>query len=157
MSDDNDNEILAQAAKERAIDKIYAAKAGKLTANQHLKRATIAQHFKRILYIQLLMTDRKDVNDLSYLKKPQKVIRFIEDRYTKDRSRQSYLLSITSIVKEMEGYDIAYHIYHAHSARLALKITAQLLQQKQTFSEFEIFNKISSIIYSNNNGITPNF
>jgi len=146
-SDESDLIILAEAAKGRAIDAIYVAKAAKLTANQHLKRATIAQHFKRILYIQLLMTGRKDVNDLSYLKKPQKVIKYIEGRYSKDNSRQAYLLSITSITKEMEGYDIAYHIYHAHSARLALKITAELLQQKQTPKEYYTFNKIRSIIY----------
>ena len=147
MDNDNDNDILAAAAKERAIDAIFSIKAGKLSVGQHLKRATIAQHFKRILYIQLLMTGRKNVDDLSFLKKAQKVIRFIENRYTKDRSRQAYLLSVGSVLKELTGYESAYHIYHSYTARLALKITAQLLQQKQTFSEFEIFNKISSIIY----------
>lgn len=143
---DNDNDILADAARERFIDKIYAAKVAKLTTNQHIKRSTIATHLKRILHLQLLITGRKNVDDLSFLKKAQKVILFIEGHYSKDNSRQAYLLSIGSVLKEMTEYNIAYHIYHAHSARLALKITAQLLQQKQSFSEFEIFNKIRSII-----------
>lgn len=146
MIEDNTNSLLAKAATGLAVDAIYAAKASKLTAGQHLKRATIAQHFKRILHLQTLMTGRKNVNDLSYLKKAQKVIRFIEDRYSKDNSRQAYLLSIGSILKEMEGYDIAYHIYHAHSARLALKITKKLLLQQQTPEEYYTFNKIRSII-----------
>jgi hypothetical protein len=150
MSDDNDNEILAQVAKERAIDKIYTTKAGKLSVGQHLKRATIAQHFKRILHIQTLMTGRKNVNDLSFLKKTQKVIKFIEDRYSKNNSRQAQLLSIGSVLKEMAGYEAAYAIYHAYTARLALKITRELLLQQQTPEEYYTFNKISDIIYNNN-------
>lgn len=147
MSEDNDNEILALVAKERAIDKIYTAKAAKLSVGQHLKRATIAQHFKRILHIQTLMIGRRDVNDLSFLKKAQKVIIFIEDKYSKDNSRQAQLLSIGSIVKEMEGYETAYATYHAYTVRLALKITKKLLLQQQTPEEYYTFNKISDIIY----------
>jgi hypothetical protein len=132
----------------KEIDKIYRRKLDKLKDNHHLKRATIAQHFKRILFIQTVMTGRRNVKDLSFLKDAPSVIKFVESRYSKDNSLQAQLLSIESVVKEMDGYTEAYNIYHDYTKRLAAKITFDLLQQNQSDEEKINFDNISSVIYN---------